>query len=57
MDEEKKFIINETQVKEINYHLDNHSTIAIRSILKQLPLLEEKIDNKKLEKEEENGSI
>jgi hypothetical protein len=53
MEEEKKFIIREDQIKEIELHLNNHSLIPVRAMLKQLPLLEEKINKKQ---EVKNGT-
>jgi len=49
---EKKFIIREDQLEEINYLWKKHSILAIKEILKQLPILKE---NKK-EAKNNNGT-
>jgi len=46
--EEKEFIITESQLEEIEYHLKNHSIRSARAILKQLPLLKEENNEKKI---------
>lgn len=38
---EKKFIIREDQLEEIETLLQRHSILAVRQILKQLPILKE----------------
>jgi hypothetical protein len=37
-EEDKQFIITQTQINEINYYLNNRAFHSIRSILKQLQL-------------------
>ncbi len=39
---DRKFIIEESDIEEIDRCLKNHSTISVRGILKQLPLFIEK---------------
>ena len=53
---EKKFIISEDKIKEIELHLKNHSLIQVKAIIKQLPIFED--ENKKfMEKEIEDIEI
>ena len=54
--EEKKFIITESQIEEIFHFLDNHSTLAVRNLLKQLPMVEKKQEDKTEEKDK-NGKV
>ncbi len=40
MEEEKEFILTESQINEINHYLNSHATISIRALIKQLKRVE-----------------